>query len=673
LASESKLFSDGVEMASATTSISVTCPNCAKVLRLSARPASGKKIKCPACSEPFLPDLEDDDTAIQEKPSVKAKSASNKSGGKKSRDQEDDSPPKKRQRDEDEDEDDRPAKKKKKAKKAGGSMLLIILLLLGGGFLVLTCGGVGLTAFVWPGFMLGKAEKVAKNKVEIKDEKLLPVNNELAKQNDPPLAANNNLASYVLPDANMALGSNLKGLRDNNQLEIFNGLIDQIMPGNEQNLPAESKEIMRECEQVLVSANISNLANQMGPQPGPGPRIGPKGKGPKGRPMGGPGPFIPNVPAVKAAVAALMTPESIAKIKRMPGLGAEEKLAGKYPLYRMNNNGKRLVMAIPSDRIVVMGELTDAELTAMLDAAANNQAASNPLTKMSAVVQQSHFWGAWIVDPKTRQQMQGLDQMLAAQPGVPPQAMQGIQAMQKMKGAGVAVDSVNGGGWKAQLHIDFEDGGSANTAKDAAEALKKLALDELAKPQLGPPPPPSVIADFNTLSIATQGTMVSAKVSVSAQSVAAAKEVMGGGGIAKNPPPNFDPNKDLARNDGFPKKDPPKFDGTKEVPKGGPKVQSFAAKSLFVGKTAERPYTFQQGQRVTVTVSNKLTNPKTDVNLLVFRGNSGQAFAKDVRPPQMDANCRVEFIVPATDTYRIQIVNDGPGIVTSSIVTITVQ
>jgi hypothetical protein len=192
-------------MASATTSVNVTCPNCAKVLRLSSRPAKGKKIKCPACGEAFLPDF-DDETAIQEKRGEKAKSSSNKSRNESSRDDEDDEddPPKRRRRyDEDDEEEVAPARKRKKPKKkAGSNMMMIILLLVGGCVLFLGCGVAGLTAFVWPGFMVAKPndKKVAKN---VKENQGIP--KEIDKDNGikppvfiqdmDPLTFNNNIAN----------------------------------------------------------------------------------------------------------------------------------------------------------------------------------------------------------------------------------------------------------------------------------------------------------------------------------------------------------------------------------------------------------------------------------------------------------------------------------------------
>src|SRR6516162_10232239 len=105
-------------MASAAVTIRFTCPHCAKVLRTSTRPAQGKKVKCPACDEAFVPDLDDAEksTSIQEKPTIKAKAKS--SSKNRADDDEADRPPKKRRRNEDDEdvEEDRPSRKKKKAK-----------------------------------------------------------------------------------------------------------------------------------------------------------------------------------------------------------------------------------------------------------------------------------------------------------------------------------------------------------------------------------------------------------------------------------------------------------------------------------------------------------------------------------------------------------------------------
>ena len=57
-------------MASAAAKFTYSCPHCDKVLKTGVRPAAGKKIKCPACDEPFVPELDNDDeeSGFQEKP-----------------------------------------------------------------------------------------------------------------------------------------------------------------------------------------------------------------------------------------------------------------------------------------------------------------------------------------------------------------------------------------------------------------------------------------------------------------------------------------------------------------------------------------------------------------------------------------------------------------------------
>jgi hypothetical protein len=79
----------------------------------------------------------------------------------------------------------------------------------------------------------------------------------------------------------------------------------------------------------------------------------------------------------------------------------------------------------------------------------------------------------------------------------------------------------------------------------------------------------------------------------------------------------------------------------------------------------EKSYRFTQGKRVVVTVNNDLFNPNTNVDVMVFRGNEqdqNRSLHWDRRlPAGPDRNCRLDFIVPATDTYRIRVVNWGPG------------
>jgi hypothetical protein len=89
--------------------------------------------------------------------------------------------------------------------------------------------------------------------------------------------------------------------------------------------------------------------------------------------------------------------------------------------------------------------------------------------------------------------------------------------------------------------------------------------------------------------------------------------------------------------------------------------RSFTVSNLAPGRSEDRFFTFQQGKRIIITSTNTLTFPNTDVDLHVFRGNALLPMAVDTRLPREDPNCRVEFVAPATDTYRIRVVNLGPG------------
>jgi phage FluMu protein Com len=647
-------------MASAAVTIRFTCPHCAKVLRTSTRPAQGKKVKCPACDEAFVPDLDDEEesTGIQERPSIKAKAKS--SSKNRADEDEDDRPAKKRRRNEDDedDEEDRPSRKKKKTKqKTGGNMMLVVLLLLGGGGLFLGVGLLALGAFVWPGFMLSKSDdkKLAKNNPDGKGG---------GENNKGAVAPGANLAAYVLPEATFVIGSNVKGFRDTNQLDALLGQFEKL-PGANDALPREYKEIVRNCDKVLLSMNANALVPVLGGLDpfGPGSIGAPKGKGgpkgkagPKGLPFGAP----PGLDALKVAVAVLMSNhEAVEKIKVLPGIGPEEKLAGKYPVYRpkIPGNGPPIVVAFPSNRIIVVGSLNDQEMTAFLDNASKNEVAPGQLTKMTSMVEQSHFWAASWADAQAReqarQQMQAMQAMFQGQPGGMPQAGQdALQAMQNVKGSGFAVDSLPGGSWKAQLHFDCDDAKSAKALKDGGDLLKSTILGEMRKKLNDPTFPRTLEQDVNSLTFLIQGTMMSATVTISGQTITdIGKAIPGVGGL---PNQGF---KDFPKD--FPK-DPPKAGLPRPYTLFNLKDQSFD----------DRPFQFQQGRRVTIVVNNSSAISKSNADLYVFRDNTqnnANIIAFDERRPnqvRQPGECRVEFVVPATGTYYLRVLNRGPGVAT---------
>jgi predicted Zn finger-like uncharacterized protein len=103
----------------------LTCPECDASLKLAARPAPGKKVRCPKCETIFAPEDADAGRLSAERPAAPVRS---RPAG-------------------DEDEEDREERRSHSPRpKQGGGKGLVIGLLVGGGVLLLvllTCAGVG--------------------------------------------------------------------------------------------------------------------------------------------------------------------------------------------------------------------------------------------------------------------------------------------------------------------------------------------------------------------------------------------------------------------------------------------------------------------------------------------------------------------------------------------------
>jgi len=162
------------------------CPECEKVLRAANAVAPGKKIKCPACANVFVPQplgaaaagntgdgavqarkprpaptSDDDDAAPPSRARGKPEEISERRRPSRPIDDEDDDSPRRERKrfpDEDRDEDDDKPRRRKKKKSKGSSAPLIIGLASLGALLVI----LGITGFVWPGFFLSGSNPVAK-------------------------------------------------------------------------------------------------------------------------------------------------------------------------------------------------------------------------------------------------------------------------------------------------------------------------------------------------------------------------------------------------------------------------------------------------------------------------------------------------------------------------------
>ena len=86
--------------------------------------------------------------------------------------------------------------------------------------------------------------------------------------------------------------------------------------------------------------------------------------------------------------------------------------------------------------------------------------------------------------------------------------------------------------------------------------------------------------------------------------------------------------------------------------RGTPTFQAF----LMPGQEQNQMFTFQQGQNVKITVQSQAT-VQTDVDLFVLRANGG-IIASDTR---VSRDCYVSFIAPATEMYRVRVVNLANG------------
>ncbi|MBI1832415.1 MAG: DUF4339 domain-containing protein [Planctomycetes bacterium] len=101
---------------------------------------------------------------------------------------------------------------------------------------------------------------------------------------------------------------------------------------------------------------------------------------------------------------------------------------------------------------------------------------------------------------------------------------------------------------------------------------------------------------------------------------------------------------------------------------------TYTVTNLPVMKYDEHRFTLTSGRKVVITSTNDIERPDTDVDLYVYRGDSSSPNEKPVkmddRRPNVDRHCKVEFVVAATDTYRVRVLNRGPGLARSCVVKI---
>jgi phage FluMu protein Com len=419
--------------------VSFKCPHCGKLLRTASAPAPGKKIKCPACTEPFLPKINGAaaSTAIQKKPAVKAPPPPDddddededrpakarkaapplKAKRRPDDDDEDDDRPRKRGRDDDDDEDDddRPrgrrddeeddderARKKKKKGKAQKSKLPLILGLVGG-VLVLLIGVVAVVMLMRPGSTKGPTAGKAPGV-------------------DP--------MAFIPPGDNMVFGMNVGAVQRTGKLEDLLGLMDKAneVVKEDAGEVAEQKQLFRDAERMLSSG--------------------------KGGDNG---------------VLVVQTREAVdqERVKKAYGAEAAREVAGikvyKLRPAKLKPNGTRWA-AFPDPRIVLLSEQKEKDFDAQLEA--SKKPAPHPAADLMRDVNASHLWLVVLFDQNTKQQMsKQLPQMAKMSPKLGALVPPVLQA----RGVLGKADWVDPGALKVQVGLACGSDGDAGKIKGAID------------------------------------------------------------------------------------------------------------------------------------------------------------------------------------------------------------
>ena len=309
-----------------------SCPKCKKVLKTAAPLAPGKKIKCPGCANVFAPPA-DDDAAVQATPPA-VKPVRKPAPPPPDDDDEDEAPPRrpvakaKTRADEDEEDDDDEAPARRTDKKKAGSKKLIYIL-----------GGVGvllilfvLTAFVWPGFLVGNGKKGG------------PIIPGGPKALDP--------LAFVPNNSDFVFGANLGSLRDKpeqmKQLEDFLQQKGQMTP--------EQLEIFKNADRAVAA----------------GSSLDPETSG--------------------ILVFTSVAPLDAEKVRKAFGAGAGQQVEGKT-LYQVANagpKGRNGLVAMPDNKTVVVGSLAQPEFVKLLE---GKNKLPVDLQTQANTLRDNMFWG----------------------------------------------------------------------------------------------------------------------------------------------------------------------------------------------------------------------------------------------------------------------------------------
>jgi phage FluMu protein Com len=596
-------------MASVKSRVSFTCPNCAKVLRASARPPAGKKIKCPACGEAFVPDLDEEEeeaTRIQAKPSAKAKAKAaasrdddeddDRPRGKRSRaddddDKDDDERPRgKRSRaDEDDDDDDRLVKKKKKAAKKSGGKLMMIL---GGVFLVggalLSCVLCGVGAFLWPGFLLSKN--------------------------------NNEMLAFVAPDANFLLGGRPKELKT--KFAPFKDMFAQAAgPGGGNQIP-ELEDMLTNSEQILLFMNTNDFGKKM-------------------------------------VLIARADAADIDRLKRSNKLEAA-KTVGGHAMHKIKNqnqgfgNGpERVVFA--DGRLVILTDLDETQFVATLNRGKKDPAKSAAID-LSRSVDKSPLWLAVTFDGEARRTLRtGFDKAGQMSPAMKAAA----PAVDGAKGITVTFDVTPANDIKITASMmckNADDAAKVKTGVEEGWTMVKGLLNAAA--MMGQPQPGQdqaqklILKDLNSMSFNANGDTATGTLTFSNPTIQEMAKMMknnpfGPGAMAFGPPP-MPPNKNFG---------PP----NKQLP------TTMNVLGMPAGQMQEQQYNFPQGAKLNIDWHSHAP-AGTSVTLTILEGAAGEKVLLSENQVGLGVRAGLKLNVPAAGVFRVRVRNNGPGATTGGAV-----
>ena len=443
--------------------ISFTCPHCEKVLRSTQRPPAGRKVKCPACNEGFVPELDNDEAAgIQEEPRLKSKAKAvddDVDAEEVDVDEvDDDEKPRKKKKNnrDDDDEDDGGARKKKKGKKKAGANKMLIyggIALVGiGGLFICVLLGVG--AFVWPGFLRSN---------------------------------NSALLAFVAPDANMVMHADLKQTRT--KMEPLEKMFREQGIGKNPGQPENNAmiDLMKNADKLVVSSNTAKSKD--------------------------------------SATTVIQAPAAeIEKFKKSPGMGAPLTIGGHANVYKQAGGGGILprFVAFPAADIVVFADQPEAEFIRILDRGKKG-VQQNAAIDLGKSASGSLVWVAVIFDADMRKNMkQSLQQF-----GKASKKMEAaVPAVDGCKGVVISFEATNKQDLKIAASLTCKDAGDAAKMKDGLDDGFNQLRGFLAIMQNagGMMPgqaefPKGIIQDLNSTAFQVQGSNASATLTITSQSL----------------------------------------------------------------------------------------------------------------------------------------------------------